>query len=1085
MINTERTYHYVGSLLTREGRRGVRTGRRSWRVVWRIMSIVVMFAIIAGIGWWWRQSQVALLRGYETRSLEEFSVRLMPGQPVAIGQKDLGQPPGARSAEERHIELELDAKGSGEILVRNVAHTRKLLLQYEGIETFAERFVIKPGLDSRLYVTGATLTFKNVTDTEFDLEIARAGKPPDRSFHLERRFHYNAAYAESGWQRTFGPASEQQCADLDFMTSRRTEAQAAYAAGRRFFAAAFGQKWEPTEEREIALLGGPADCIEEGRRRIGQIGQLDWRALKIVRHGATFLIAPVNATERNAHPVTFASWQPKDPPDAKAIGLSSVSWQMKDPDYGRLVSLIAGRTTYLITVNKVGEAVRVRFRPTGKVPVFTAVECGGDKPDKDCPTPLDRGPPANKCDEAKDPKCWSWSPLRNVLAAQTSAATGGARRSVAGEEYVLLRLGLCMLALAIGLFLSGAASSMWQGLAAIVGRGNAPSSTKSALWPVFATLTSVTLVLLPDTGLKLYGLQPFDLTVINWCFAGIVLLAGASSIALGLFWIAAITLAALSSMNLAAIALDNDTTQGIAYAIRHKYLFIDLVPPLIVAVASSPVAALRPFVQELVVGTRAKYRLIRWLPALGLIGVFGFWLFRGSQTGIGAFQPAEAGKFAAVLLAASVLLSFDADVRRTAISRDRLRRLAAVGLLLAFFLLLVTVPYLRNDWSPILIMGALMTGLLAAFFIPTCIRIILETWRRRVRRHRIPQAFRPKRKRRLAWWHIAVLVLGLLAASPLYAGWVLGVAFSKVTGLESWPETLHEQLRSLEQDGLRAGRRLVAERIIAWLDLDYEKAEQRYCRIDDGTPASVAAGRRALAPLAMRACYRDIEWQVIRSRKVIADAECGINAPLRAETNVIFRILNGAASALVVPASALRLAMPERAICEPGERSGQSGAQTDALQSEAAVVRPIQIPVVESDFAAAFLIGRFGLGAALLLYLGQILLLAIVLYGFVRVSFTRSGNRIEAGPRRFLAVVIAGAGLLFLMQWMLSWGNVLGLIPVMGQPMTGLSYAISHHVFMALPCLIVIVVGLRYAGTDQSQIIPRGVPRRRRRIRLF
>jgi hypothetical protein len=55
----------------------------------------------------------------------------------------------------------------------------------------------------------------------------------------------------------------------------------------------------------------------------------------------------------------------------------------------------------------------------------------------------------------------------------------------------------------------------------------------------------------------------------------------------------------------------------------------------------------------------------------------------------------------------------------------------------------------------------------------------------------------------------------------------------------------------------------------------------------------------------------------------------------------------------------------------------------------------------------------------------------------------------------------------------------------MGQPMTGLSYAISHHVFMALPCLMVIVVGLRYAGTDQSQIIPRGVPRRRRRIRLF
>jgi cell division protein FtsW (lipid II flippase) len=164
----------------------------------------------------------------------------------------------------------------------------------------------------------------------------------------------------------------------------------------------------------------------------------------------------------------------------------------------------------------------------------------------------------------------------------------------------------------------------------------------------------------------------------------------------------------------------------------------------------------------------------------------------------------------------------------------------------------------------------------------------------------------------------------------------------------------------------------------------------------------------------------------------------------------------------------------------PRPTCGAVVPEPDAPQSELEVIRPIRIPVVESDFAGAYLIGRFGVGAATLMYGAQILLLAVICFAFVRIGTTRSGNGMDAGLRRFVAVVVAGSGLLFFLQWFLSWSNILGLLPVMGQPMTLLSYAVSHHLFMVLPCLVVLVMGLRYASTDRMTLVPRGVPLRTR-----
>jgi cell division protein FtsW (lipid II flippase) len=167
--------------------------------------------------------------------------------------------------------------------------------------------------------------------------------------------------------------------------------------------------------------------------------------------------------------------------------------------------------------------------------------------------------------------------------------------------------------------------------------------------------------------------------------------------------------------------------------------------------------------------------------------------------------------------------------------------------------------------------------------------------------------------------------------------------------------------------------------------------------------------------------------------------------------------------------------LPELASAQSAHSCAQPTEPAKEAEEEP---RPIEIPVVESDFAAAYLISRFGTGAGRLFFLGQFLLVLVCLYGFLRVSFTaRTGGGTEESIRRFVAITLAGASMLFVLQWVFSWSNILGLTPIMGQPMTWLSHAPSHHAFMAIPCLLVMVIGLRYAGTSPFRYTPRDPPR--------
>jgi len=71
--------------------------------------------------------------------------------------------------------------------------------------------------------------------------------------------------------------------------------------------------------------------------------------------------------------------------------------------------------------------------------------------------------------------------------------------------------------------------------------------------------------------------------------------------------------------------------------------------------------------------------------------------------------------------------------------------------LLVFALILVIVPGLRSDWSPIVIMIGVMFGLLTAFGIFTWIRKVQEGIDRQHGRQRVPSAFKPSFRR---WWYV-------------------------------------------------------------------------------------------------------------------------------------------------------------------------------------------------------------------------------------------------------------------------------------------------------------------------------------------
>ena len=264
----------------------------------------------------------------------------------------------------------------------------------------------------------------------------------------------------------------------------------------------------------------------------------------------------------------------------------------------------------------------------------------------------------------------------------------------------------------------------------------------------------------------------------------------------------------------------------------------------------------------------------------------------------------------------------------------------------------------------------------------------------------------------------------------------------------SWFAAPDQQIGELEKV-LGEGRRLPVERLMSWADLRYDRFGN-----EEQT--------RQLA-------LRDMNFHVLRSRATLANASCGLSPELtNAPHNIGFAVNwlgQTVTKGLGLSCSEDNAKQAERIGCTPSTLKGP--------------VRPHCVPVVQSDFAATYITARLGNTAAALLVILQGIFILLVAEVYLRLQSKRSRDPVETGADQALACIALGAGMLFLMQWILAWSNAFGLLPVMGQPMTWLSAGTSHHLFMAIPAALVLLVATRLAGMETPVLTIRVPPRRR------
>lgn len=118
----------------------------------------------------------------------------------------------------------------------------------------------------------------------------------------------------------------------------------------------------------------------------------------------------------------------------------------------------------------------------------------------------------------------------------------------------------------------------------------------------------------------------------------------------------------------------------------------------------------------------------------------------------------------------------------------------------------------------------------------------------------------------------------------------------------------------------------------------------------------------------------------------------------------------------------------------------------------------LNLPAVQDDFIAAFLLHRFGGLFGLLLALLQGLW-CVVLIRLGRGLMFEHGEREEERGLFRLGALLFGLAWIQAAHWLISWCNVTGLLPVMGQPMTWLSSGNSHMLAIGVSSLLLGMAG--------------------------
>ena len=119
----------------------------------------------------------------------------------------------------------------------------------------------------------------------------------------------------------------------------------------------------------------------------------------------------------------------------------------------------------------------------------------------------------------------------------------------------------------------------------------------------------------------------------------------------------------------------------------------------------------------------------------------------------------------------------------------------------------------------------------------------------------------------------------------------------------------------------------------------------------------------------------------------------------------------------------------------------------------------MDVPEIHNDFIIAFFLNRFGgLAGLALLALQLLYLTALFALGRAFERWAASGDFRDQNAGRVIGFTLYGLAWMHIAHWTIAWANSLGLLPVMGQPMTWIAAGNSHLLGMAMPTLAIALI---------------------------
>ncbi len=135
---------------------------------------------------------------------------------------------------------------------------------------------------------------------------------------------------------------------------------------------------------------------------------------------------------------------------------------------------------------------------------------------------------------------------------------------------------------------------------------------------------------------------------------------------------------------------------------------------------------------------------------------------------------------------------------------------------------------------------------------------------------------------------------------------------------------------------------------------------------------------------------------------------------------------------------------------DPGEWFGPNGVER-------------RIAAVHHDFVGAFVIARFGILLAAALAAAQAAIVVVLMLAGLQLVWAPPAHGTAPDGGLLLGHLCLGMATALGMQWLVGWANPLGLLPVMGQPMSWIAYANFHTLCFGVPALWVGLMAQRAA----------------------